>query len=59
LREEIMKKAETEDDELRPEYNLKALRVRRLGPGRERFGDVVRLEPDVAEMLPDADNVKP
>jgi hypothetical protein len=59
LREEIMKKAETEDDELRPEYDLKALRVRRLGPGRERFGDVVRLEPDIAEMLPDADNVKP
>jgi hypothetical protein len=54
-----MKKAETEDDELRPEYNLKALRVRRLGPGRERFGDVVRLEPDVTETLPDADNVKP
>jgi len=52
-----MKKAETEDDELRPEYDLRTLRVRRLGPGRKRFGDVVRLEPDVAEAFPDADSV--
>ncbi len=51
-----MKKAETED-ELRPEYDLRALRVRRLGPGRKSFGDVVRLEPDVAEAFPDADSV--
>ncbi|HEV2863360.1 MAG TPA: hypothetical protein VGX48_20260 [Pyrinomonadaceae bacterium] len=53
-----MKKAETEmGDELRPEYDLRALRVRRLGPGRKSFGDVVRLEPDVAEAFPDADSV--
>jgi len=56
-----MKKAETEAaeaaDELRPEYDLKSLRVRKLGPGRRRFGDVVRLEPDVAEAFPDADSV--
>jgi hypothetical protein len=53
-----MKKAETEkEDELRPEYDLKALRVRKLGPGRKRFGDVVRLEPDVAEAFPDSDSV--
>jgi ribosomal 50S subunit-associated protein YjgA (DUF615 family) len=56
-----MKKVETETteaaDELRPEYDLKALRVRRLGPGRKSFGDVVRLEPDVAEAFPDADSV--
>ena len=53
-----MKKAETETaDELRPEYDLRTLRVRRLGPGRKRFGDVVRLEPDVAEAFPDADSV--
>ena len=50
-----MKKVETElDDELRPEYELRGLRVRRLGPGRKSFGDVVRLEPDVAEVFPDA-----
>jgi hypothetical protein len=56
-----MKKVETEAaeaaDELRPEYDLKALRVRRMGPGRKSFGDVVRLEPDVAEAFPDADSV--
>jgi hypothetical protein len=54
-----MKKVETEmDDELRPEYDLKSLRVRRLGPGRKGFGgSVVRLEPDVAEVFPDAESV--
>jgi hypothetical protein len=53
-----MKKVETEmDDELRPEYDLKKLKVRKLGPGRKRFGDVVRLEPDVAEVFPNADSV--
>jgi hypothetical protein len=51
-----MKKTKT-DDELRPEYDLKSLRVRRLGPGRKSFGSVVRLEPDVAEVFPDADSV--
>jgi hypothetical protein len=54
-----MKKVETEmDDELRPEYDLRSLRVRRLGPGRKSFGgSVVRLEPDVAEVFPDAESV--
>ena len=54
-----MKKKETEmDDELRPEYDLRSLRVRRIGPGRRGFGgSVVRLEPDVAEVFPDAESV--
>ena len=54
-----MKKVRTEmEDELRPEYDLKSLRVRRLGPGRKSFGgSVVRLEPDVAEVFPDAESV--
>jgi len=54
-----MKKVETEmDDELRPEYDLKSLRVRRLGPGRKSFGGlVIRLEPDVAEVFPDPESV--
>ena len=54
-----MKKDETEmEDELRAEYDLKSLRVRRLGPGRKSFGgSVVRLEPDVAEVFPDAESV--
>ena len=53
-----MKKDESElEDELRPEYSLRELRVRRLGPGRRSFGDVIRLEPDVADAFPDADAV--
>jgi ribosomal 50S subunit-associated protein YjgA (DUF615 family) len=53
-----MKKVESElDDELRPEYNLGSIRVRKLGPGRKSFGDVIRLEPDVADAFPDADAV--
>ena len=53
-----MKKVESElEDDLRPEYELQSLRVRRMGPGRKRFGDVVRLEPDVADAFPDADSV--
>ncbi len=35
------------EDELRPEYDLQSLQVRRLGPERKRFCDTVRLEPDV------------
>jgi hypothetical protein len=53
-----MKKVETDmNDELRPEYDLRSLRVRKLGPGRKSFGGVVRLEPDVAEVFPDSDAV--
>ncbi len=48
-----MNKAETED-ELRPEYDLQSLQVRRFGPERKRFGDVVRLEPDVIAAFPNA-----
>jgi len=44
-------------DELRPEYDLSTLRVRKLGPGRKNFGDVIRLEPDVAAAFPNADAV--
>ncbi|KAB8319570.1 hypothetical protein SD81_012125 [Tolypothrix campylonemoides VB511288] len=50
-------KSEMEDD-LRMEYDLKSLRVRRLGSERKSFGGAtVRLEPDVAEMFPTADAV--
>lgn len=46
------------EDDLRPEYDLKSLQVRRLGAGRKSFGGLtVRLEPDVAEMFPSADAV--
>lgn len=46
------------DDDLRPEYDLHSLRVRKLGPGRKSFGRLtVSLEPDVAEMFPDSESV--
>ena len=45
-------------DELRSEYDLKSLEVRKVGPGREGFGRfVVQLEPDVAEVFPNAKSV--
>lgn len=51
-----MKKANTEmKDELRPEYDLRSLRVRKVGPERKSFGGpTVRLEPDVAAVFPDS-----
>ena len=53
-----MKNIESEfEDELRPEYDLEGLRLRKLGPGRKTFGDVIRLEPDVADAFPDAESV--
>ena len=46
------------EDKLRSEYDLKSLKVRKLGSGRKSFGEViVRLEPDVAEIFPSADSV--
>ena len=51
-----MKKNELED-EIRPEYDLSTLRVRKLGPGRKSFGEVIKLDPDVAGAFPNADAV--
>ncbi len=46
------------EDEIRSEYDLKSLKVRKLGSGRKKFGEViVRLEPDVAEIFSSADSV--
>jgi len=45
------------EDELRPEYDLRSLQVGKVGPGRKGFGEIVRLEPDVAEVFPDAEAV--
>ena len=54
-----IKKDELElEDDLRHEYDLKSLRVRKLGSGRKSFGSsTVRLEPDVAAIFPSADAV--
>lgn len=52
---ELLKKDKTIiQDELRPEYDLKKLRVRKFGPARKQFGNFIKLEPDVAETFPDA-----
>lgn len=55
-----MSKVESEmEDDLRPEYDLHNLRVRKIGPGRKNLAEltVVSLEPDVAEIFPDSDSV--
>jgi hypothetical protein len=45
------------EDGLRPEYDLRSLRVRRVGSKRTGFGGFVQLAPDVAEIFPDAESV--
>lgn len=53
-----MKKGNSpQEGEIRPEYELHQLRVRRLGAARKSFGEVVRLAPDVAQVFPDAESV--
>jgi len=46
------------EDDLQAEYDLRSLRVRRLGSVRKSFGGTtVRLEPDVAKTFPIVDAV--
>jgi hypothetical protein len=46
------------EDDLRPEYNLKELRVRKVGSKRKiNQAKTVQLEPDVAEIFPDDNSV--
>lgn len=52
----MRKKPETED-ELRKEYDLKALRVVRVGPGRRPGARTVALDSDVAAMFPTSQSV--
>lgn len=45
-------------DELRPEYDLTALKVRNVGQKRTHFrGQLIQLAPDVAELFPDSESV--
>jgi len=45
-------------DDLRPEYDFRALRVVARGPGRRTPHEIsVQLAPDVAETFPDSDAV--
>jgi hypothetical protein len=55
----LMKKVNNEmEDELRPEYDLRSLRVRKAGPKRPGFGgQFVQLAPDVAEVFPNSESV--
>ena len=53
-----MKKDKTiTHDELRPEYDLRSLRVRKFGPARKQIGNFVKLEPDITKAFPDAASV--
>ncbi|MDM8547902.1 hypothetical protein [Candidatus Venteria ishoeyi] len=54
-----MNTANTEmDDDLREEYDLSQLRLRKTGSGRKAFQGVdVHLDPDVAEMFPSSEAV--
>lgn len=54
-----MKKTESsQEDDLLPEYDLKALRVRKFGPARLTFPQHgVVLAPDVASAFPDSNSV--
>ena len=48
----------TMQDELRPEYDLRNLQVRKVGPERKHYGRfLVQLEPDVAAVFPNAASV--
>ncbi|MEO0133102.1 MAG: hypothetical protein ABIK73_09295 [candidate division WOR-3 bacterium] len=46
------------EDELRDEYDLKRLKVRRMGVKRKKFGDtIIKLDADVADFFPNAESV--
>jgi hypothetical protein len=46
------------EDDLRPEYNLKELRVRKVGSKRKiSQAKTIQLDPDVAEIFPDDNSV--
>ena len=60
MSEESMRKRSSRkmDDELRPEYDFRALRVVARGPGRKTPHETtVRLASDVAETFPDSESV--
>ena len=46
------------EDELRDEYDLKSLKVRKMGANRKKFGDtIIKLDSDVSEFFPNAESV--
>jgi hypothetical protein len=53
-----IKKVKIMEDELRSEYDLKTLKVRKMGADRRKFGEtVIRLDADVAEIFTSAESV--
>jgi hypothetical protein len=53
-----IKKVKIMEDELRNEYDLKTLKVRKMGADRRKFGEtVIRLDADVAEIFTSAESV--
>jgi hypothetical protein len=51
----MKKKSEQPDDELRPEYDFRSLRVVAREPGRKKpKGLTIQLAPDVADAFPDS-----
>lgn len=54
----MSEKSKTSCCSVRLEYDLKSLKVRKFGPERKSFGKTtIRLEPDVAQVFPNADAV--
>ena len=46
------------EDELRDEYDLKSLKVRKMGAKRKNFGEtIIKLDSDVADFFPNAESV--
>jgi hypothetical protein len=52
---EIMS-TDTSNDELKPEYDLSSMKVRRVGEGRKLLNQI-KLDLDVARVFPDSDAV--
>lgn len=54
----LIKKVKAMEDELREEYDLKSLKVRKMGAKRKSFGNtIIKLDADVAEVFPNAESV--
>ncbi len=47
---------ETLNDELKPEYDLKSMKVRKVGEGRKLLNQI-QLDVDVAKFFPDSASV--
>lgn len=46
------------EDQLRDEYDLKTLKVRKMGAKRKKLGDnIIKLDSDVAEVFSNAESV--